>query len=175
MVVYSWLALRWAIGQFQREEVLFREAERLDLGLWLRRLLRDKEALPSAGEAFSCFALILGLGWLSFGIGQHLSLLTQTGIRQIAFVATPPLFMALLLTTRPLGGLGLRLPPWWAWPAAALLPFLVLPPLTELTLAVLRQFPALKTLLEQNHPLTRELQSLSGGGGSGPPGLYFFV
>src|SRR5207253_10034996 len=25
MMVYSWLALRWAIGQFQREEVLFRE------------------------------------------------------------------------------------------------------------------------------------------------------
>ena len=31
MVIYSWLALRWAIEQFQREEVLFREAERLDL------------------------------------------------------------------------------------------------------------------------------------------------
>ena len=32
MVVYSWLALRWAIEQFQREEVLFREAERLRHG-----------------------------------------------------------------------------------------------------------------------------------------------
>ena len=53
MIVYSWLALRWAIGQFQREEVLFREAERLDIGLWLRRLFRDKEPLPSAGEALS--------------------------------------------------------------------------------------------------------------------------
>ena len=68
MVIYSWLALRWAIGQFQREEVLFREAERLDLGLWLKRLLREKEALPSAGEALFCFALILGLRWLSMGV-----------------------------------------------------------------------------------------------------------
>lgn len=31
------LALRWAASQFQREEVLFREAERLRLGQWLRR------------------------------------------------------------------------------------------------------------------------------------------
>src|SRR5262249_16166136 len=28
MALYSWLALRWAIEQFKREEVLFREAER---------------------------------------------------------------------------------------------------------------------------------------------------
>ena len=38
--IYGWLALRWAVWQFQREEVLFREAERLDVGLWLRRLFR---------------------------------------------------------------------------------------------------------------------------------------
>jgi sodium transport system permease protein len=44
MVLYSWLALRWAVGQFRREEVLFREAERLDVGLWLRRLFRRKAA-----------------------------------------------------------------------------------------------------------------------------------
>jgi sodium transport system permease protein len=175
MVVYSWLALRWAIGQFQREEVLFREAERLDLGLWLKRLLREKETLPSAAEALFCLAVILGLRWLSFGVGQHFSLLARTGVGQLAFVATPPLFMAILLTTRPARGLGLRLPPWWAWPAAALLAALVVPPLGELTLAILRQFPALRTLLELNHPLTRELHSLTESGGGASPGGYFFV
>ncbi len=163
MVIYSWLALRWAIEQFNREEVLFREAERLDLGLWLKRLLREKETLPSPGEAFFCFALILGLRWFSFGIGQQLSLLTRTGIGQLAFVATPPLFMALLLTTKPWQGLSLRLPPWWAWPLAVLLALLLLPPLAELTLLILNQFPGLKTLLELNHPLTRELLALNGG------------
>lgn len=164
MVIYSWLALRWAIEQFQREEVLFREAERLDLGLWLKRLLREKEALPSAGQALFCFAIILSLRWLSFGVGHNLPLLTRTGIQQLAFVAAPPLFMALLLTTRPLHGLGTRLPPWWAWPVAALLALVMVPPLAELTLVILSQFPALKTLLELNHPLTRELQSLREGG-----------
>src|SRR6516165_4199990 len=72
MVVYSWLALRWAIEQFQREEVLFREAERLDLKLWLRRLFRDKEELPSTSEALFCFGLILGLTWLSLSAGSRL-------------------------------------------------------------------------------------------------------
>ena len=35
-LVYAWVALRWAIDQFQREEVLFREAERFSLGTWLQ-------------------------------------------------------------------------------------------------------------------------------------------
>ena len=42
--LYGWVALRWAVVQFQSEEVLFREAERLDLGLWLRGLFRGKAA-----------------------------------------------------------------------------------------------------------------------------------
>src|SRR5205085_10196049 len=72
MVIYGWLALRWAIIQFQREEVLFREAERLDVGLWLRRLLREKEPRPSAGQALFCFTLILALSWFSLGLGSEL-------------------------------------------------------------------------------------------------------
>ena len=45
--------------------MLFREAERLEIGLWLRRLFREKEALPSAGQAFFCFAVIMALRWAS--------------------------------------------------------------------------------------------------------------
>jgi len=160
MVIYSWLALRWAIEQFQREEVLFREAERLDINLWLKSLFREKERLPSNGQALFCFGLILALRWLSFTVGTQLPLLTRTGVSQLGFVATPPLFMALILTTRPLRGLGLRWPPAWAWPAAALLAALLFLPLVELTLFILHQFPGLKLLLEQGSPLTGELQDL---------------
>jgi sodium transport system permease protein len=151
MVLYSWLALRWAIEQFQREEVLFREAERLDLKLWLRRLFREKEALPSGGEALFCFGLILGLQWLTFSIGGR-ELFTDRSlgrflnlsiVRYLAFVAAPPLFMAIMLTTRPLSGLGLRLPPWWAWLAAVVLALLLFPPITALTLTILDKFPDL--------------------------------
>ncbi|HTU90998.1 MAG TPA: type II CAAX endopeptidase family protein, partial [Gemmataceae bacterium] len=144
MLVYSWLALRWAIEQFQREEVLFREAERLDLKLWLRRLFRDKEALPSAGQALFCFALIFGLHWLSLSAGGRVSLVSYNAVRYLAFVAAPPLFMALLLTTRPLQGLSLRCPPWWAWPAGTALAALLLPPFSALTLLLLDQFPHIK-------------------------------
>src|SRR5262249_40092688 len=141
MVVYGWLALRWAIEQFQREEVLFREAERLDLKLWLRRLLRDKESLPSAGQALFCFPFIVALPWLSLRPGGDRSLLAYNAVRYLAFVAAPPLFMVLLLTTRPSQGLSLRWPPWWTWPAGAALAVLLLPPFSALTLLLLDQFP----------------------------------
>jgi sodium transport system permease protein len=164
MVAYSWLALRWAEWQFRREEVLFREAERLDVGLWLRRLFREKEALPTAGEAFFCFGLLLALRGLSLGFGRDASLLGLTAVGQLAFTAAPPLFMALLLTTRPHLGLGLRRAPWWSGPAAALLAVLCVPPLAGLALLILDQFPNLKQLLEE-HTLTGALQS---GGGLSP-------
>lgn len=173
MVIYCLLALRWAIAQFRSEEVLFREAERLDLGLWLRRLLREKEPLPTAGEAIFCFALILGLRWLSFGVGTGLPLWVRTGVMQLAFVLTPAVFMAVMLTTRPIRGLALRPPPLWAVLLAPLLAVALLPPLAELTLTILRQFPALEELLKQNHPLTREL--LAGAGGRSASAVQLFV
>src|SRR4029079_4336050 len=46
IALYSWLAVRWAIEQFNREEVLFREAERLDVGLWFKSLFREKQPFP---------------------------------------------------------------------------------------------------------------------------------
>ena len=30
------MAVRWAVDQFNKESVLFRESERLDVGLWLQ-------------------------------------------------------------------------------------------------------------------------------------------
>ena len=161
MAIYSWLALRWAIEQFQREEVLFREAERLDVGLWLRRLFREKEALPTAGQAFFCFAMLLVLRWLSLGFGRDKAVLSVAAVCQLAFTAAPPLFMALLLTTRPRQGLALRLPPAWSWPAAALLAVLCVPPLAWLTLLILDQFPGLKLLIQENQPLLQSHAGLS--------------
>jgi sodium transport system permease protein len=177
MVIYGWLALRWAIEQFKREEVLFREAERLDLGLWLRRLFRDKELLPSVGQAVFCFGLILFLRWISFGFGHSLPLLVRTGVGYLAFVAAPPLFMTLMLTRWPRQGIALRRPPAWSIPVAVLLAILVLPPLAELTLGVLHQFPALKEVLDERHPLTEELRALTIGHDYtfGQRALYFLI
>jgi sodium transport system permease protein len=160
MVLYGWLALRWAIEQFKREEVLFREAERLDIGLWLRHVFRDKDTVASTGQALFCFAVIVFLHWMSLGMGSRLSLLSRNAIGLVAFVATPTLFMALLLTTRPSQALALRRPPARSYFTAALTAVLLLAPLSELTLFVLRQFPGLMELLAEHNPLTGELQAL---------------
>jgi sodium transport system permease protein len=179
--LYSWLALRWAIEQFKREEVLFREAERLDIGLWLRRLFREKENVPTTGMAVFCFAVILGLRWLGIGLGPMLSMLRVSGIVLVAFVAAPPVLMALLLTRRPRESLALRRPSLTTLLTAAALAVLLLPPLMELTSFVLSQFPEMKELMRQNHPFTQALEDLRGSKGVGLidflrfAGPYFLV
>jgi sodium transport system permease protein len=166
IALYSWLALRWAVAQFKREEVLFREAERLDIGLWLRRLFREKEALPSLGQAFFCFALLLAFRWLSLGVGRTESVVVRSGVAYLAFVAAPPLFMALLLTTRPRQGLALQLPSLRILLVAILLAALLLPPLAEVTYTILYQFPHLMQLLSERQPLVGELLDPRSGPGS---------
>ena len=167
MVIYGWLALRWAIIQFQREEVLFREAERLEIRLWLKRLLREKETRPSAGQALFCFTLILGLSWFSLGLGSEL--LVTNVVRFLAFVATPTLMMALMLTTQPRQSLALRLPPWWSWPFTVVLVLVLTPPLAELTILLLQLSPNLKALVDQYQPFMEWLQTVGQDGGR--PGI----
>jgi sodium transport system permease protein len=158
LVLYSWLAWRWAIAQFKREEVLFREAERLDVGLWLRRLFREKEALPSAGQAFFCFALIMALRWLSLGLGQHLQPLLPAAIRQLAFTGAPAVFMALILTTRPRLGLGLKQTTPGALGIAFLLAAVAIEPLVQLTQQVYERLDVIKEMVDEHKMLVQVLQ-----------------
>ncbi len=181
ILLYSWLALRWAIEQFKREEVLFREAERLDVGLWLRQLFRDKEATPSTAMAFFCFVLIMALRWLSIGMGTALTPGEGSGIGLLAFVAAPPLLMAVLLTRRPAESLALRRPTVRAMLSAALLALLLLPPALELTKYATNQFPDLGDLLRQHDPFAQGLEELrehgrdSGWHALGVAGLYMLL
>lgn len=161
--LYSWLALRWAIDQFQREEVLFREAERLDVKLWLRRLLREKEPFPTYGQALFCFAAILGLRWLATGLGRHLPVAVQASIAQMAFVAAPALFLVLLLNTQPREGLFLRRPKVREIGLAMILAVLLLPPMAALAATVFERFPHLTRLLEDRQPLFQELRAYTEG------------
>ena len=163
LVIYGWLALRWAVEQFNREEVLFREAERLDLGLWLCRWLRDKELMPTTRKALFCFGVLLVLRWISFSLGPSLSLLTRSGLALGAFMAGPPLVLA-LLTKQPAAALGLHRPTLRSLLSAALLAGLLLLPLLEVTQWVLDQFPELKNLLRQHHPMTEALEGLQSEG-----------
>ncbi|MCY2993785.1 MAG: ABC transporter permease subunit [Planctomycetota bacterium] len=123
--VCCWAALRWAVRQFENESVLFRESERFGLGIWLRHLVRDSDATPSAAQAISCGVLLLlatffaslraaiPTTWIDFA---RIVLVTQIGL-----IATPVLLMTLVLTRSPRRTLLLVLPRWSAVPAAFLL------------------------------------------------------
>jgi len=112
--------------------------------VWLRRLLRDKETRPTTAQALCCFALLLVLRWFSDSLGREAPLLVRSLVVTAAFVAAPPIFMAVLLTTRPRQVLAA----WWpAWPylAAALL----LVPAVVWGVALMEQFPRLLQLLRE--------------------------
>jgi sodium transport system permease protein len=172
IALYSWLALRWAIAQFNREEVLFREAERIDIGLWLKSLFRDKEPLPTAGQAFFCLAILIGLRWLSLSLGNRWELVMHTAISQLAFVAMPPLFMVLLLNTHPKEGLYLNWPQKREAGLAIVLALLLLPAMTGLTQAVAQWFPK---LLDGMHPLVEILRAIQESRMMSPAELANFV
>ncbi len=163
LVLYSYLAMRWAVAQFRREEVLFREAERLDVRLWLKRLLREKEATPTTSQAAFVFALMLALHWISLTIGRGVPIAVHTGVRLLAFVAAPALLTTLLLNTRPIEGLRLKWPRGREIGLAAILAVLLLPPLTFVWAELFTHYPQLTKLLEDRQPLLQELHALIDG------------
>jgi sodium transport system permease protein len=103
---YSMLAIWWAIELYNSETVLFREAEKFELRLWLRQLMRTKDAVPVVPEAGFCFILILLLQFVAMshmqpdlsGPDPAGSMMQQIVIQQLAMVACPAVFMGLLLT-----------------------------------------------------------------------------
>ena len=110
------LAIRWAIDQFNCESVLFRESERLDLGLWLRHLLLHRPASRRrrVAAAVCCGVLILVV---NFFVGSSLAMPEGFGgfawmilVTQLAVIAAPALLMTLLLTGSPRQTLLLKWP-----------------------------------------------------------------
>ncbi|NOX52966.1 MAG: ABC transporter permease subunit [Planctomycetes bacterium] len=143
-VAYSLLALWWAIEQFNSEEVLFRESEKFEVRLWIRHLLRDKEPTPSFAEAGFCFVLIMLLQFASIRFMGNvvrtaspetlgLRMMQALLIQQLVIIASPALFMGVMLTTSPKTTFRLRLPGWRAVGAAVLLALALHPLVVELT------------------------------------------
>ncbi len=151
---YSLLALWWAIEQFQREDVLFREAERFEVGLWLRHLLKTKDSLPSFAEAGFCFVVIM---LLQFAVMNSMSSAIQAAteaerptrmmqllmIQQLAVIATPALIMGIMLTTSVRKTFRFYLPSIGFLIAGIVLPFLLHPVSLELAASLSWFFPKL--------------------------------
>ena len=148
-----WLAVRWAVEQFNSESVVFRESERFAVGLWLRRLMRDRAPTPSAAEGLFCGVMILVVSFVfrsSIAPPEgFVGFARVTLVLQLAVILTPALLMAVMLTSSPRQTLLLRLPRWKMVPAAAVLavamhPFIV----------------ALNSLIVHVYPMAPEMQRL---------------
>jgi sodium transport system permease protein len=121
------LAIRWAEEQFNRESVLFREGERLELRRWLVHVVRDRGDTPSLAQAVLCAAVILVVQFfisvaLSSQAADDLSFdffARAILISQLACVFAPAAIMTLVLTRKPMRTLLLERFPHWSHVAAA--------------------------------------------------------
>jgi sodium transport system permease protein len=151
---YSLIALWWAVEQFKSEDVLFREAEQFDLKLWLRQLLRDKDPVPTFAMAAGCFMLMMFLQFLTIklltgsmvgvaaaDLGRKMMELAV--VQQMALIAAPAIFMAILLTSSARKTLRLKLPSGRMLAVAIALPFVLHPLAIELLASLQSFFPQL--------------------------------
>ena len=148
MLVYAAVALRWAIDQFQREDVLFREAERFSLGTWIRHLYRDREPTPTGGQAVLCFALILASSWFYLmyrGEPEGGLNPSDVAVSQL-FIVIPAILMAVFLTSSPARTLRLSWPAPRYLLAAIALAVTLNPIVNELEPIVRRLFPISETI-----------------------------
>ncbi len=158
IVVYGAIALRWAIDQFKKESVLFREAERFGLLAWLRHLIRDREPTPGGGQALLCFVLMLTSAWFLMPF-LGLSLAGMAAM-QVGVVLVPPLVLALLFTSDP--GLTLRL----RWPRARYivlgigLALTLFPLVNEMRVWVEYLFPTPESIKETLHALQSKIPNV---------------
>lgn len=143
--VCCWLAIRWAIDQFNNESVLFRESERFGVGLWVRHLLRDREDLPTAGEALLCAASLLVIRFFFSLVAPPpttWNVMAATTLTLLMMVAAPACFMAVMLTRRPAKSLLLCRPSFWVTvPAAGLLALMLHPVLLWLNEGIRQLYP----------------------------------
>ena len=103
------LAIRWVEELFNRESVMFRESERLDLGRWLLHLVRDRRETPTVAQGLLCIALIMVIQFfVNFAMSTNdtskmdFDSFTQTVlISQVVCIAIPALFMTLLFVKSP--------------------------------------------------------------------------
>ncbi len=97
------LAVRWAVRQFESENVMFRDSERSSMSQWIRNVWRQREDTPTPNESLLCGLLILVclfFGRLSLG-GMALSwtsVVQSTIVIQIGMILAPALIMATMLT-----------------------------------------------------------------------------
>lgn len=144
-IVACGMAVRWAVDQFNKESVLFREGERLELRLWLRQVIRQRGLRPTPAAALLCGVVILAIQFfLSTAMrvpGSFAEFAATTLVTQLVAVVAPAAILAVLLTRDPRGTLLLRGAPWRSIAASVLLAVAVQPLVREWERAVLWLYP----------------------------------
>jgi len=162
------LSIRWAIDQFNSESVLFRESERLDLGLRLRHVLRDRQPTPTIAAAVFCGVAILVtrffMGFVMAPPAGFGGFVKTALVTQLAVVAAPALLMTFLLTENPRRTLLLKLSSWQAVGAAVLLAVVLHPAVTWLQVGV-----------EELYPISDEIKASLAGFFEDVPGFWQLV
>ncbi|HMO14871.1 MAG TPA: ABC transporter permease subunit/CPBP intramembrane protease [Pirellulaceae bacterium] len=140
-----WLSIRWAVAQFNSENVLFRSSDQFGFGLWLKQVMRDRDLKPSLGQAILCVVTILIIKFfLSLAVTMPQSwheFAKQIWVVQIAAIAIPGLLMAAILTRCAKATLRLNTPRAGLIAAAALTAILLYPALSYLGQIVLHLYP----------------------------------
>lgn len=152
-LLYGFLALRYAAEQFNREEVLFREAERFNVREWLVGLVRHKRPVITFRMAWSFFVLYMVVRWYvegRFGVS-----LWAAALGQIFTLFVPAVVFALVLTRRPWESLNLRAPAIVPTVLTLLLAFSVHPVAVAFANALRQLFPqrATEELVKNLEPL----------------------
>lgn len=143
------MAIRWAVDQFNREGVLFRESERLDIKLWFQQLVRNRPMTPTAAMGLFCGMLILVIRFfldMSGLAGQ--SVIQAALVLQLVAVLSPALFMTIMLTEDPKRALGLTWPGFRAIAVGGLLAFAINPVAVWIGEFIQRIYPVDPQILE---------------------------
>ncbi len=162
-LVCCWLALRWAVYQFNNESVLFRSSEQFGVGRWLRHVVRDRGLTPTLGEALLCGVIILVIKFFMGMSGQMPesfgAFSKQVAITQIATIALPAILLAMFLTRQPAQTLKLAMPRFPVLPACMLLAILLHPAIMLLSQLVLYVYPPSTSLEQVERAITMILNS----------------
>lgn len=107
-----YLAINWAVVQFQHETVLFRPVERFSIMAWLSSIFQQKQSWPTVSHVVALIAMIAGLKLLLQSVAPHPvdwpSFVAHTLIVLGGAVALPAILLAITSTRAPFQSLRLR-------------------------------------------------------------------
>lgn len=144
-LICCWASVRWVIHQFNSETVMFRASERFGIGAWCRHVMRERDEMPSFGNAILCGVIILVakffIGFVATTPENFLEFAKTTVIILTATIAVPAVMMALVLTRSPRKSLRLRLCSIPMASAAVLAAIFLNPMMTWFSALVMQVYP----------------------------------